>query len=146
MQVDAVHVGGGQQTPGGRGNGQPNNGKGGKGKGRKGGKGKEKEKQAGRFEGECRYCKQKGHKKAECRKMQADLAAGRCDKSGKAVGVNALTTSGGGNQPPMQASFAPSAVASLASTFSMQQMSLYTSRVPSAASSCSSPRPGSSTR
>ena len=63
-----MHVGGGRERRGGRGNGQPGNGKG---KGKKGGKGQEREeKQAGRFEGESRYC----------RKMLADLAAGRCDK------------------------------------------------------------------
>ena len=27
--------------------------------------------------------------------MQADLAAGRCDKSGKPTGVNSLTATGG---------------------------------------------------
>ena len=82
MQVDAVHVGGGQQTPGGHGNGQPDKGKGGKGKGTNGGKGREKEEtQFGKFEGECRNCKKKRHKKDECRNVQADLAAGRYDKN-----------------------------------------------------------------
>ena len=103
VQDDAVHVGGGQQTPGSADNGQPDKGKGGKGK-------EKEEKQTGRFEGEYKYCKKKRHKRAECGKMQADLAAGRCDKNGKAVAVNALTATGGGSQTPTQASCAPSAV------------------------------------
>ena len=62
-----------------------------KGKCGKGAKGKSKKetrtrrkmtKPASKFEGECRYCQKKGHKKAECRKMKADLAAGKCDKNG----------------------------------------------------------------
>ena len=89
--------------------------KGGKGKSKKGGKGKEKdEKRGSRFEGECRYCQKKGHKKAECRKMKADLAAGKCEKNGKLTGVNSLTASGA-TQPSSQASYAPS----LASTIPM---------------------------
>ena len=101
---------------------RPDKGKGGKGKAKKGGKGKEKdEKQAGKFEGECRYCQKKGHKKAVCRKMQADLAAGKCDKSGKPTVVNSLTGTGA-TQPSPQASNAPSAVACVASTIPMQQI------------------------
>ena len=38
------------------------------------------EKPVSKFEGECRYCQKKGHKKADCRRMNADLAAGKCDK------------------------------------------------------------------
>ena len=73
MQIDAVHVSDGQE--------------------RQGSKEKD-EKPAGKFEGECRYCQKEGHKEAECRKMKADLAAGRCDKSGKPTGVNSLTATG----------------------------------------------------
>ena len=69
-----------------------------------GGKGKEKdEKSASKFEGECRYCQKKGHKNAECRKMKADLAAGKCDKNGMPTRVNSLTTTGV-TQPSLQAS------------------------------------------
>ena len=92
MQVDAVHVmlnqerqgsGSGPRSDKGKG------GKGGKGKSKKGGKGKEKnDKPASNFEGECKYCQKKGHKKAECRQMKEDLAAGKCDKHGKPTGVH----------------------------------------------------------
>ena len=93
-------------------------GKGGKSKSKKGGNGKEKdEKPVSKFEVECRYCQKKGHKKAECRKMEADLVAGKCDKHGKPTGVNSLTARDA-TQPSPQASYAPS----LASTTPMQQM------------------------
>ena len=59
----------------------------------------------------------KGHKKAACRKMKSDIAAGKCDRSGKPAGVNALTATGT-TQPSPQASCAPS----LASAIPMQQM------------------------
>ena len=57
----------------------------------------------------CRYCKKNGDKKAECRKMKADLAASRCDESGKPTGVNSLTVTGA-TQRSSQATSAPSAV------------------------------------
>ena len=73
MQVDAVHVNVNQERQGSGSGSRPDKGKG-------GGKGKERdEKVASKFEGECRYCHKKGHKKAECRKMKADLAACNCD-------------------------------------------------------------------
>ena len=44
---------------------------GGKGKSKKGGKGKERgEKAATKFDGECRYCLKRRHKKSDCRKMK----------------------------------------------------------------------------
>ena len=145
VQVVAVHVNVNQERQGGGSGSRPvkgKGGKGGKGKSQKGGKGKEKgEKAVSKFEGECRYCQMKGHKKAECRKMQADLAAGRCDKSGKTSSVNALTTTGT-TQPSSQTSYAPS----LASTIPMQQMvCLCTSQVPPAVRRLSTQKPGSST-
>ena len=103
--------GGGSRSDKGKG------GKGGKGKSKNGGKGKEKdEKPVSKFEGECRYCQKKGHKKAECRKMKADLAAGKCDKHGKPTGVHSLTATSA-TQPSPQASYAPS----MASTIPLQQ-------------------------
>ena len=111
MQVDAVHVSGGQERQGGSGNAQLDTGNG-KSKTKNCGKGKEKDdKPAGRFEGECRYCQKKGQKKTECRKMKADLEAGRCDKSGKPTGVNSLTAAGA-TKLSSQPSYAPSAVCS----------------------------------
>ena len=111
MQVDAVHVnvnqerqvdGSGSRSDKGKGS------KGGKGKSKKGGKVKERgEKAASKFEGECRYCQKRRHKKADCRKMKSDIAAGKCDKSGKPTGVNSLTAAGA-TQPSPQASYAPS--------------------------------------
>ena len=90
----------------------------GKGKSKKGGKGKERdEKAASKFEGECRYCQKRRHKKVDCRKMKSDIAAGKCDKSGKQIGVNSLTATGT-TQPLPQASYAPS----MASTIPLQQM------------------------
>ena len=87
MQVDAVHVSGGQERQGGSGNAQRGKGQGGnsvRGKGKESDKNKEKdEKQAGKFEGVCKCCKKKEHKKQECKRIQADFAASRCDKSGK---------------------------------------------------------------
>ena len=64
----------------------------------------------------------KEHKKSECRKMQAGSAAGRYDKNGKAVSVNALTTTGGGSLLPTQTSYAPSMARSLARTVPVHQM------------------------
>ena len=69
------------------------------------------------FDGECRYCLKRGHKKSDCRKMKSHIAAGRCDKSGKPIGVNALSAAGG-TQPSPQASYEPS----MTSTFPLQQM------------------------
>ena len=92
MQVDAVHLGAGGQHPPGGRGSGPPN--------------KDK----------------KGHNKSECRKMQADSAAGRCHKNGKAVSVNALTTTGGGSPLPTQTSYAPSMARSLASTVAVHQM------------------------
>ena len=80
--------------------------------------GKEKDEKPGsKFEGECRYCQKKGRKKAECRKMKADLPAGKRDQNGKPTGVDSLTETGA-TQPSSQASYAPS----LASAMPMQQM------------------------
>ena len=88
------------------------------GKSGKGGKGKERrEKAASKFDGECRCCQQRGHKKSDCRKMKSDIAAGKCDKSGKPTGVNELSAAGA-TQPSPQASYAPS----VASTIPLQQM------------------------
>ena len=88
MQVDAVHVNVNQERQGSGSGSRSDKGKGGeggKGKFKNGGKGKEKDaKPAGKFEGECRI--KKGHEKAECRKMKADLATGKCEKSGKPTG------------------------------------------------------------
>ena len=99
MQVDAVHVSGGRKRQDGSGNAQLDKGQGGnsvRGKGKESGKNKEKdEKQSGKFEGECKCCKKKGHKKGKCRRIQADLAASRCDKSGKPTSVNSLTATSG---------------------------------------------------
>ena len=50
-------------------------------------------------------------------KDEGRLAAGKCDKNGKPIGVNSLTATGA-TQPLSQASYAPS----LASTIPMQQM------------------------
>ena len=49
--------------------------------------------------------------------MKSDIAAGKCDKSGKPIGVNALSAAGA-TQPSPQASYAPS----MASTIPLQQM------------------------
>ena len=127
MQVDAVHMNVSQERQGGSSGSRSEKGKGGRSKSKKGGKGKEREeKAASKFNGECRYCQKKGHKKADCRKMKADIDAGRCDKSGKPKGVNALTAAGS-TQPSPQASFAPS----LASTIPLQQVvPMYCSQTP----------------
>ena len=95
-------------------------------------KGRE-EKAASKFNGECRYCQKKGHKKVDCRKMKADIDAGRCGKNGKPKGVNALTAAGS-TQPSPQESYAPS----LSSSIPLQQV------VPMCCSQ--TPHPGSSTR
>ena len=114
MQVDAVHVnvnqerqddGSGSRSDKGKcGKG----GKGGKGKSKKGSKGEERgEKAATKFDGEYRYCLKRRHKKSDCRKMKSDIAACKCDKSGKPTGINALSAAGA-TQPSPQASYAPS--------------------------------------
>ena len=121
MQVDAVHVNVNQERQvGGSGprSAKSKGGKGGKGKSKKGGKGKEKgEKSATKFDGECKYCHKRGHKKSNCRKMKSDIAAGQCDKSVKPIGVNALSAASA-TQPSPQASYAPS----MANTIPLQQM------------------------
>ena len=92
--------------------------KGGKDKSKKGGKGKERgEKSVTEFDGECRYCLKRRHKKSNCRKMMSEIAAGNCDRSGKPIGVNALPAAGA-TQPSPQASCA----LSIASTIPLQQM------------------------
>ena len=121
MRVDAVHVNVDQERQG-SGSGSRSDtgkgGKGGKGKFKTGRKGKEKdEKPASKFEGECRSCQKKGHKKAECRKMKSDIAAGKRDKHGKPTGVHSLTATGA-TQPSPQASYAPS----MASTIPVKWM------------------------
>ena len=120
MLVDAVHVNVNQERQGsgsGSWSSTGKGGKGGKGKSKKGGKGNEKDdKSASEVEGECRYCEKKGHNKVECRKMKADLAAGKCDKHGK-PNVHSLTATRA-SQPSPQASCAPS----MLSTILMQQM------------------------
>ena len=117
MQVDAVHVNVNQER---QGSGSGSRSDKGKGKSKKGGKGKEKdEKAATKFDGKCRYCLKRGHKKSDCRKLKADLAAGKCDKGGKPIGVNALSAAGA-TQPSPQAIYAPN----MASTIPMQQMVL----------------------
>ena len=110
MQVGAVHVNVNQERQGSGSGSRSDKGKGskgGKGKSKKGSKGKERgEKAATKFDGERRYCLKRGHKKSDCRKMKADLAAGKFDKNGKPIGVNALSAAGT-TQPSPQASFAP---------------------------------------
>ena len=64
-----------------------------------------------------RYCQKRGHKKSDCRKMKSDIAAGKCDKSGKPIGVNALSAAGA-THPSPETSYAPS----MASTIPVQQM------------------------
>ena len=121
MQVDAVHVNVNQERPGGGSGLRPDKSKSGKGRqaqvqeGRQG-QGEREEKAGSRFEGECRGTARR-RKKAECRKMKSDIAAGKCDKSGKPTGVNSLTGTGT-TQPFPQASYAPC----MASTISLQQM------------------------
>ena len=121
MQVDAVHVNvnherqvDGSVSRSDKGKGS----KGGKGKSKKGSKGKERgEKAVTKFDGECGYRLKRGHKKSDCRKMKSDIAACKCDKCGKPVGVNALSAAGA-TQPSPQASYAPS----MASTIPLQQV------------------------
>ena len=127
MQVDAVHMNVSQERQGGSSGSRSEKGKGGRSKSKKGGKGKEREeKAASKFNGECRYCQKKGHKKADCRKMKADIDAGRCDKSGKTKGVNVLTAAGS-TQPSPQASCA----SSLTSTIPLQHVvPMYCSHTP----------------
>ena len=89
-RVEAVHMNVNQERQGGSSGSRSEKDKGGRSKSKKRGKGKEREEKAvSKFNGECRYCQKKGHKKADCRKMKADIDAGRCDKSGKPMGVNA---------------------------------------------------------
>ena len=124
MQVDAVHMNVSQERQGGSSCSRSEKGKGGRSKSKKGGKVKERERS--KFNGECRYCQKKGHKKADCRKMKADIDAGRCDKSGKPKGVNALTAAGS-TLPSPQESYAPS----LTSTIPLQQVvPMYCSQTP----------------
>ena len=58
----------------------------------KGGRSKSKkskerrEKVVTKFDGECRYCLKRKHKKSDCTTMKSDIAAGKCDKSGKPIG------------------------------------------------------------
>ena len=110
MQVDAVHVNVNQERQvdgSGSRSDKDKGGKGGKGKSNNGVKGKERgEKAASKFDGECRYCQKRGHKKADFRKMKSDIAAGKCDKSGRPIGVNSLTATDA-TQPSPQASYAP---------------------------------------
>ena len=121
MHVDAVHVNVNQErqvdgsgSPSDKGKGS----KGGKGKSKKGSKGKERvEKAATKFDDECRCCLKRRHKKSDYRKMKSDIAAGKCDKSGKPIGVNALSAAGT-TQPSPQASYAPS----MASPIPLQQV------------------------
>ena len=118
MQVDAVHVNVNQERQvdgSGSRSDKDKSSKGGKGKSKKGGKGTERgEKAANKFDGECRYCQKRGHKKADCRRMKSDIAAGKCDKSG----LDNLVTATGATQPSPQASYAPS----MASKIPLQQM------------------------
>ena len=87
MQVDAVHVNVHHERQVDGSGSRSDKGKGGKGKFEKEGKGKERgERAATKFDGECRYCQKKGHKKSDCRKMKSDIAAGKCDKGGKPMG------------------------------------------------------------
>ena len=106
-KVDAVHVNV-NQDPQVDGSGSRSDK--GKGKSKKGSKGKDRGEK-------CRYCLKRGHKKSDCRKMKSDIAAGKCDMSGKPIGVNALSGAGT-TQPSPQASHAPS----MASTTPLQQM------------------------
>ena len=118
LQVDAVHVDVNQERQVDGSGSRSDKGKSRKGKSKKGGKGKGRgEKVVTKFDGECRYCLKRGHKKPDCRKMKSDIAAGKCDKSGKPIGVNALSAAGS-TQPSPQASYAPS----MASTIPLKQM------------------------
>ena len=104
MQVDAVHVNVNQERQvdgSGSRSDKGKRGKGGKGKFKKGGKGKERgERAASKFDGGCRYCEKRRHMKADCRKMKSDIAAGKCDKSGRPIGVNPPTATGATQPSP----------------------------------------------
>ena len=120
MQVDAVHVNVSQERQGGSSGSRSekgNSSKGGRSKSKKRGKDKEEKAASKKFNGERRYCQKRGHKKADCRNMKSDIDAGRCDRSGKSTGVNALTAAGS-TQPSPQTSYA----LSLTSTISLQQV------------------------
>ena len=68
MQVDAVHVNDNQER---QVDGSGSRSDKGKGKSKKRNKGKEREEKAAtKFDGECRYCLKRGHKKSDCRKMK----------------------------------------------------------------------------
>ena len=79
LQVDAVHVNVSQERQvdgSGSRSDKGKSSKGGKGKSKKGGKGKERgEKAATKFDGECRYCLKRRHKKSDCRE---DEVRDRC--------------------------------------------------------------------
>ena len=76
MHVDAVHVNVNQERQVDSSGSRSDKGKGGKGGNGKSKKGKERdEKATSKFEGECRYCPKRGHKKAECRKMKSESFA-----------------------------------------------------------------------
>ena len=121
MQADAVHVNVNQERQvdgSGSRSDKGKSSKGGKGKSKKVGKGKERgEREVTKFDGECRFCLKRRHEKSDCRKMKSDITAGKCDKSGKPNGVNALSAAGA-KQPSPQASYTPS----MASTIPLQQM------------------------
>ena len=144
VQVDAVHVNVNQERHvfgSGSRSGKGKSSECGKGKSKKGGKGKERgEKAATKFDGECRYCLQRGHEASDCRKMKSDIAAAKCDQSGKPIWVNALSAAGT-TQPSPQASFAPS----MASTIQLQQMVPVYFLVPTAVRRLNRRRRGSST-
>ena len=120
-QIQTVHVnvnqerqvgGGGSRSDKGKG------GKGGKGKSKKGSKGKERGgKAATKFDDECKILPGEGTQEVGLQKVKSDIAAGKCDNSGKPIGVNALSAAGA-TQPSLQASYAPS----MASTIPSQQM------------------------
>ena len=98
MQVDAAHVNGNQERQVDGSGSRSDKGKGGKGKSKKGSKGKERREKAAKFDGECRYCLKTRRKKSDCTKMKSDIAAGKCDWSGK--GVNALSAAGATQPSP----------------------------------------------
>ena len=79
--------------------------------------------------------------KAECRKMKADLFAGRCDMP---TGVNSLTTTGT-TQPTSQTSHAPGAVVSMVSSIPRQQIAPVCFPSPVGSQSSQQTEPDSST-
>ena len=99
MQVDAVHVSGGQERQGGSGNAQLDKGKGsnsvkGKGKERRQEQGERRE-TSRQVRRRMQVLREEGAQERRMQEVQADLAASRCDKSGKPTSVNSLAATSG---------------------------------------------------